>query len=181
MLTLTTERLTIASLTPSDAPHVLAVLNDPDFIANVADRGVRTEEQARSYIEEGPVASYREHGFGMYAVRLRDTGEFIGLCGLVKRPQLADVDIGYGFLPAARGRGYAVEAARAVWDYAVQELGFTRLIAIVNPDNAPSIRLLEKLGLTYETDVKMAEDEAPIRQYGWNSQKKGPPKRAANT
>ncbi|WP_116368071.1 GNAT family N-acetyltransferase [Parahaliea mediterranea] len=167
MLTLTTERLTIASLTPEDAPHVLAVLNDPDFIANVADRGVRTDAQARAYIEDGPMASYREHGFGMYAVRRREDGEFLGLCGLVKRPQLADVDIGYGFLPLARGRGYALEAAQAVWRYALDDLGFSRLIAIVNPDNAPSIRLLEKLGLQYEKEVLMAEGEAPIRQYGW--------------
>ncbi|TXS93972.1 GNAT family N-acetyltransferase [Parahaliea maris] len=168
MLTLTTERLLIQSLTPEDAPHMLAVLNDPDFIANVADRGVRTLEQARTYIEEGPMASYRDHGFGMYAVRLRSNGEFMGLCGLVRRPQLDDVDIGYGFLPVARGRGLAIEAASAVRDYAVNELRLGRIVAIVNPDNAPSIRLLEKLGLHYERDITLAEGEKPIHLYGWN-------------
>lgn len=168
MLTLTTERLTIQPLTLEDAPHMLAVLNDPDFIVHVADRGVRTLEQAREYIDTGPLASYREHGFGMYAVRLNSSGEFMGLCGLVRRPQLDDVDIGYGFLPAARGRGLALEAARAVWDYAVNDLGLDRIVAIVSPHNGPSIRLLEKLGLRYEHDIVMSGGEEPIRLYGWD-------------
>lgn len=167
---LLTPRLRINYLSADDAPLMLAVLNDPDFIANVADRGVRTPAQARRYIEDGPVASYREHGFGMYAVRLRDNAEPIGLCGLVKRPQLADVDIGYGFLPAARGRGLALEAARAVWDYATGELGMRRLVAIVAPGNAPSIRLLEQLGLRYEADTRLAPGEDPVRLYGWRTE-----------
>ncbi|MFV0276124.1 MAG: GNAT family N-acetyltransferase [Parahaliea sp.] len=167
---LTTERLLMAALTPNDAPHMLAVLNDPDFIANVADRGVRTLAQARRYIEDGPIASYREHGFGMYAVRLRESGEFLGLCGLVKRPQLADVDIGYGFLPAARGRGLALEAARAVWTHATGDLGLQRLVAIVSPHNAASIRLLEKLGLRYEGQVQLGPEDPLLRLYGWRAQ-----------
>jgi ribosomal-protein-alanine N-acetyltransferase len=164
---LLTPRLRINDLSVDDAPFMLALLNDPDFIANIADRGVRTEAEAQRYIAEGPLASYREHGFGLYAVRLRESGETVGLCGLVKRPALADVDIGYGFLPAARGRGLALEAARRVWQYATGELGFTRLVAIVAPHNQPSIRLLETLGLRYEQELHLAPDEAPVRLYGW--------------
>jgi len=166
---LTTKRLLIEPFSLDDASFMLAMLNDPDFIANVADRGVRTVEQARRYLLEGPISSYRKHGFGMYAVRLRDNGNTIGVCGLVKRPELADIDIGYGFLPAARGRGLALEAAQSVWNYATEELGLTRLVAIVAPDNAASIRLLEKLGLNYETDIRLSPDDDPIRQYGWRA------------
>lgn len=169
MTELLTPRLRIDPLTASDAPFMLAMLNDPDFIANVADRGVRNEEQARRYILDGPVASYREHGFGMYAVRLREGGESVGLCGLVKRPELEDVDIGYGFLPAGRGRGLALEAATRVWEHATGELGLTRLVAIVAPHNAPSIQLLEKLGLRYEADILLAPDDDLVRRYGWRA------------
>lgn len=167
---LLTARLRIDHLDDDDAPFMLAMLNDPDFIANVGDRGVRTEEQARRYIADGPVASYRQHGFGMYAVRLRDSGETVGLCGLVKRPELADVDIGYGFLPAVRGRGLALEAARRVWEHATGELGLKRLVAIISPHNAPSIRLIEQLGLRYETTIRLAPEDDPVNLYGWTAE-----------
>lgn len=166
---LITERLRIEEFTPDDAPFMLAMLNDPDFIANVADRGVRTLEQAEQYLLDGPISSYRIHGFGMYAVRLKDSGDTIGVCGLVRRPELADIDIGYGFLPAGRSQGFAIEAAQSVWNYATEELGLTRLIAIVAPHNAASIRLLEKLGLRYETDIRLSPDDGLIRQYGWHA------------
>lgn len=164
---LQTPRLTINALTEEDAPLMLAILNDPDFIANVADRGVRTLTQARQYIIDGPMASYRDHGFGMLAVRRREDQRALGLCGLVKRPELEDVDIGYAFLPEARGQGLALESARAVWDHATGELGMTRLVAIVAPDNSASRRLLEKLGLRYEDDICLHPDAAPICRYGW--------------
>jgi ribosomal-protein-alanine N-acetyltransferase len=169
MTTLFTPRLRIDELTAEDAPFMLAMLNDPDFITNVADRGVRSLDQARQYISEGPVRSSREHGFGMFAVRLRDCGETVGLCGLVRRPQLEDVDIGYGFLPVGRGRGLAAEAAHRVWEHATGALGLRRLVAIVAPGNAPSIRLLEQLGLRYERDIRLAPQEAPLRLYSWQA------------
>jgi ribosomal-protein-alanine N-acetyltransferase len=164
---LLTPRTRIDALTTRDAPFMLALLNDPDFIANVADRGVRTVAEARRYIAEGPLTSYRDHGFGLYAVRLRETAETIGVCGLMRRPQLADVDIGYGFLPAARGRGLALEAARAVRDHATQGLGLRRLVAIVTPGNTPSIRLLGQLGLRYERAVRLEPDQPAAYLYGW--------------
>lgn len=166
---LQTPRLIINPLNESDAPFMLAILNDPDFIAHVADRGVRTLAQARQYIVEGPIASYREYGFGMLAVRLREDQRIVGLCGLVKRPELEDVDIGYAFLPEARGRGLALEAARAVWEHATSDLGMTRLVAIVAPENSASRRLLEKLGLRHEDDICLQPDAAPLCRYGWRA------------
>jgi ribosomal-protein-alanine N-acetyltransferase len=167
MTVLTTERLKLEELVPEDAAFALELLNDPDFIANVADRGLRTIPEAEKYLIDGPIASYREHGFGMYAIRRLDNDETIGMCGLVKRPGLEDIDIGYGFLPAARGHGFAREAARAVFDFARGELGLTRIVAIVSPGNAPSITLLENLGMHHESMVRLPGEEHSIRLYAW--------------
>ncbi|MBA6413498.1 GNAT family N-acetyltransferase [Parahaliea sp. F7430] len=164
-----TPRLLIESLTLADADFILSMLNDPDFVANVADRGIRSLEQARQYIADGPLRSYRELGFGMYILRKRSTRESIGVCGLFKRAELKDVDIGYGLLPAARGQGLALEAAQGVYDYATSELGLTRLVAIVAPTNAPSIKLLEKLGLRYESEIQLASSDKPVLLYAWQA------------
>ena len=165
MTVLTTERLKLEELVPEDAAFALELLNDPDFIANVADRGLRTIPEVENYLIDGPIASYRKHGFGMYAIRRLDNGDSIGMCGLVKRPGLEDIDIGYGFLPAARGHGFAREAARAVFDFARSELGLTRIVA---PGNAPSITLLENLGMHHESMVRLPGEEQSIRLYAWS-------------
>ncbi|HEY7776890.1 MAG TPA: GNAT family N-acetyltransferase [Kineobactrum sp.] len=164
---LTTPRLSITPLTPQDAGFMLALLNDPDFITHIADRGVRTLAQAEQYLLDGPLASYREYGFGLWAVRVLEGAEPIGICGLIRRPQLEDVDIGYGFLPQARGHGYALEAAQEVFRYAREDLGLTRVVAIVAPGNTASITLLERLGFGYEASVRLQPDAEPICRYGW--------------
>ncbi|MDO8860267.1 GNAT family N-acetyltransferase [Haliea sp. E1-2-M8] len=165
---LQTERLTIEPLTLDDAPFILALLNDPDFIAQIADRGVRDEAAARRYLEEGPLASYRQHGFGLWAVRLRG-GDAIGVCGLLRRETLADVDIGYALLPQARGRGFAREAAQAVVLYARETLGLARLVAVVAPGNAPSRALLASLGFGHESTVQLTSDAENLCLYGWDA------------
>ncbi len=169
MQPLLTERLKIEQLTPDDAPFMLALLNDSDFIANIADRGVRNETEARQYIIDGPMASYSRRGYGMFAVRLLSSGELAGLCGLVKRPQLEDTDIGYAFLPAFRGRGLALEAARRVWRYATQELGLERIAGLVSPTNSASRQVLEKLGLCYERDIQLGPEERSVQLYLWQA------------
>jgi ribosomal-protein-alanine N-acetyltransferase len=145
-----TERLTLRELSERDAAFILELLNDADFKRNIADRGVRTLEDARRYVEERFAASYRRHGFGLWLVETKDAGVPAGICGLVKREELPGVDVGYAFLPAFRSKGYAYESAAAVTLYARDILGFKRLYAIVNSDNAASIRLLEKLGMKFE-------------------------------
>jgi len=99
MFLLKTPRLRLRELSTSDAEFMLALLNDPDFIRHVGDRGVRTVESAREYIVKGPMQSYARNGFGLYLVELSETREKLGICGLVKREGLADIDIGFGFLP----------------------------------------------------------------------------------
>lgn len=165
MNVLNTERLNLRRLTGDDAAFILKLLNDPAFIKNIGDRGVRTEADARRYISDGAVASYEQHGFGLYLVELKETGAPVGMCGLVKRDSLADVDIGFAFLPRYRARGYASESAAAVKDYALEVLGLKRLVAIVNPDNEGSIRVLEKIGLKYKRTLRLSDDAPEIRLY----------------
>jgi RimJ/RimL family protein N-acetyltransferase len=162
---LDTERLNLRRLTGDDAAFILKLLNDPAFIKNIGDRGVRTEADARRYISDGAVASYEQHGFGLYLVELKQSGAPVGICGLVKRDSLADVDIGFAFLPRYRARGYASESAAAVRDYALEVLGLKRLVAIVNPANEGSIRVLEKIGLKYERTLRLSDDAPEIRLY----------------
>jgi RimJ/RimL family protein N-acetyltransferase len=157
---LETERLALRRLVPEDADFILELMNDPDWLRYIGDRGIRTVEDARSYIVTGPVAMYSRLGFGLYAVELRDDPEPIGICGLIKREWLEEVDLGFAFLPAFRGAGYAHEAAAATLDYARTTLGLERIAAIVSPENEDSVRLLAKLGLAFERMARPAP-EAP--------------------
>lgn len=153
MSVLETERLRLRHLTSADAPLMLELLNDPDFIRNIADRGVRTLEQAQQYILTGPAASYEQHGFGLDLVESRQSGLGVGICGLLRRDCHPDVELGFAFLPAARGQNYAFEAGRAALDFGIRSLGFTRIVALTAPDNMASIRVLEKLGFRFERMV----------------------------
>ncbi len=150
MIVLETERLRLRWLAESDAPFILQLVNEPSFVQNIGDRGVRTLDDARRYMAKGPIASYHEHGYGLYLVERRADGESLGMCGLVKRAFLEHADIGFAFLPAHWSQGYALESARAVLEHAHEVLGLARVDAIVSPGNAPSQRLLRKLGLEFE-------------------------------
>jgi RimJ/RimL family protein N-acetyltransferase len=163
---LETERLLLRQLTTDDAEFILELLNDPSFIRNIGDRNVRTIDDACSYILNGPVASYAKNGFGLYLVVLKETNESIGMCGLIKRDALEDVDIGYALLPRYWSKGYAFEAARATKEYARKVIGLNRIIAIVDPVNAGSIRVLEKIGLYYETMVRLSADDIDLKLFG---------------
>lgn len=166
-IVLETDRLWLTKLMPTDAPFILRLLNEPTFIENIGDRGVRTLEDAEAYILNGPVASYARFGFGLYLVESRGTGEAMGMCGLLKREALEDVDIGYAFLPEFCGQGYAREAATAVLHHAHQVLGLPRIVAIVSPHNQPSIRLLEKIGFCYEKMVRLSAGAPEIKLFAW--------------
>lgn len=163
---LETERLTLRQFTAEDAPFILELVNEPSFIQNIGDRNVRSLADAVKYIEAGPVISYARNGFGLYLVQLKESGESIGMCGLIKRAALEDVDIGYAFLPKFWSKGYAVESALAVKEQA-RSLGLRRLVAIVDPANIGSIRVLEKLGLTFEKMVRLAADDIELKLFAF--------------
>lgn len=144
-----TERLRLRHLRADDhdAAGMLALLNDPGFIRFIADRGVRSLEQARQYIADGALVSYAEHGYGMFALERLADGAWMGNVGLIKRAALPCTDIGYALLPRYAGQGYAREAATALLGHARRAYGLDRICAIVDPANQRSIHLLEHLGL----------------------------------
>lgn len=158
---LDTERLRVRQLTPDDAPFILELLNDPLFLRFIGDRGVRDRAGAEQYIRQGPMASYALHGFGLFHVALKDGDAPVGICGLLKREALEDVDIGFAYLPQFSGRGYATEAARAVMQYGLTVLGLKRIVAITSPDNTASQNVLKKLGLRYVRTLQLAGFQHP--------------------
>lgn len=165
MIIINTERLSLREFHRHDADFILELVNEPSFLQNIGDRGVRTLSDAERYLENGPISSYERNGFGLLAVTLTDSGQPIGMCGLIKRESLDDVDIGYAFLPRFWSKGYALEAAQAVMKYAREKVGLKRVVAIVDPANASSIRLLEKIGMTFESMVKLSEDDIELKLY----------------
>ena len=160
-----TERLVLRQLELSDSHFILELLNEAAFLRFIGDKGVRTPADAREYILKGPIDSYVRHGFGLYAACLRD-GTPIGICGLVKRDGLADVDVGFAFLSRYCSKGYAVESAAAVLAHARQQLQIRRVVAITAPDNANSVAVLEKIGLKFERMMRLAEHTPELKLYG---------------
>jgi ribosomal-protein-alanine N-acetyltransferase len=160
-----TERLKLREMSEVDAAFMLEILNDPGFVRYVGDRGVRTIEEAARYISERFVESYRRNGFGLWLVETKDEGAPAGICGLLNRGTLPGVEVGYAFLPPFRSKGYAFEAASAATTYARDVLDLPRLYAVVNPDNAVSIRVLEKLGLRFERIVRLSGEESDVKLF----------------
>jgi len=160
-----TERLVLRQLDLNDAAFVLELLNEPAFLRFIGDKGVKTLDGARDYMLKGPIDSYGRHGFGLYAACLLD-GTPIGICGLVKRDGLADVDVGFAFLSRHCAKGYAVESASAVLIHARQVLRLPRIVAITSPENWGSIAVLEKIGLRFEGMIRLAEHGPELKLFG---------------
>ena len=161
-----TTRLTLRRLTTDDATFILELVNDPSWLRFIGDRGVRTLEDARAYLLKGPMASYERYGFGLFLVRRKEDGQSIGICGLLKRDVLPDVDIGFAFLPQFTRMGYAFEAASATLGYGRGALALKQIVAVTSPGNAASVRLLEKLGLKFEKMVRLTAEAPEISLYG---------------
>lgn len=155
-----TSRLVLRHLEERDAAFILELVNDPDWLRFIGDRGVRTLDDARAYLRNGPIAMYASAGFSLNCVESKATREPLGICGLIKRDSLEDVDLGFAFLPQARGQGHALEASAATLEHARAALGLRRVVAIVSPGNARSIALLEKLGFRSEGFRRLPPNEA---------------------
>ncbi len=165
MCLLKTERLTLSHLRLDDADFILQLLNEPDFHKYIGDKGVRTIEDANGYLREGPLASYKQRGYGLYLVRLKNAETPIGICGLKKRDSLDVPDLGYAFLKNHWSNGYATEAARCVLDYAYDKLKINKLAALTTTDNEASVRVLEKLGFQFQKIVKLPEFESDSKLF----------------
>jgi RimJ/RimL family protein N-acetyltransferase len=136
-----------------DAAFIFELLNSPKFIQYIGDRGVRSIDEALEFIDTRYRRSYADHGYGLYTVCLRDTGEQIGICGFVKRDYLDEPDLGFAFLPQHESKGYGTESAAASITYGREQLGFDRVMAITSLDNDTSVRLLKKVGFRFEKEI----------------------------
>ena len=162
---LETDRLLLRRLTVDDAPFILTLLNEPSFLRYIGDKKVRNLEDARHYILNGPVASYDRHGFGLNLVELKESQTPIGMCGLLKRDELPDPDIGFALLPDFCGKGLAFEAATEVLRDARERLRVERILAITSLDNDASINLLERLGFRFEKVIRLSADREQVKLF----------------
>ena len=165
MIVCETPRLRLRHMTSDDAGFILQLLNEPDFIRYIGDRQVRTLDDARLYIQDGPVASYARHGFGLYVVESRENSTSIGICGLLKRAYLEHVDVGIALSATSRGQGYGSEAMSAVLRHGHEVLELGRIVAITAPDNQDSIRLLGRLGFTFERMIRTPDSDRETRLF----------------
>ncbi|MEK4708060.1 GNAT family N-acetyltransferase [Bacillus sp. FSL R10-2780] len=167
MIVLETERLTLRWFDIKDAPFILELVNDPAWIQFIGDKRVKNLEDAKNYILNGPVDMYNKTGFGLYLVERKEDLTPLGMCGLIKRDSLEDVDIGFAFLEKFRSKGYGYESAAAVMEYGVQKLGMKRIVAITSIDNTVSGKLLEKVGLRFEKIISDSEED--LKLFGYNA------------
>ncbi|MDQ0417207.1 RimJ/RimL family protein N-acetyltransferase [Croceifilum oryzae] len=171
MKILDTERLILRFQTTEDAEFILELVNDPSWLKFIGDRGVRTIEDAKNDILNGPIQMYKKKlGLGFLLVERKEDQAPIGICGLIKRESLEDIDIGFAFLPQYRGKGYAYEAAASVMAYGKDTLGLSRIVAITRQENHHSIKLLEKLGLQFEQLIQLPNNPEEIVLLAWNRQ-----------
>ena len=158
-----TNRLILAKITLRDAPFFLELLNTPNYIKYVGDRKIRTLSATKEYLKNGILKSYKKDGFGFYKTLLKSEElKTIGICGLINRDELENVDIGFGFLPEYEGRGFGFESATEVLKLARHKFGLRTVAAIVSPNNTNSLKLLNKLGLDYQKRVIPFEDEEEL-------------------
>lgn len=160
-----TQRLQLRRFAFTDAAFFIRLLNDPDWIRFIGDRDVHTDAQACAYMQKAYMAQYERMGFGLYLVQLKADRTPIGMCGLIKREGLDDVDIGFAFLREFRGEGYAHEAAAASIDYARDTLNMKRVVAIATPDNVSSIALLQKIGLRFDSTTRLKDEQVDLVVY----------------
>ncbi len=158
MQILETERLILRQFTLDDAAFILELLNTPTWLRFIGDRGVHSIEDAENYLRNGSLKSYAENGFGFYAVVEKESKKAIGMCGLIKRDTLPDIDIGFAFVPNLISKGFGYEIASATLDYAFNVLKIKRIVAIVNPENEKSIGLIKKIGMQFEEMIKFGEE-----------------------
>ena len=159
---LQTDRLYLRRPTVDDAAFMLRLVNEPSWIEYIGDRNVHTLEDAGNYLLNGSIKSFEDNGFGFAVVVLKDTDTAIGTCGFAKRDYLEDVDFGFAFYPEYTGQGYAYEAAFPMLEWGKDHMGFKKVVAITLPNNFSSIKLLEKLGMTFEKTIVSEGDELSL-------------------
>ena len=165
MTLLETERLVLREIITDDAEFMYQLMNDASWLRFIGDRNIKSIEVAEKYIANKLMPSYEKFGFGFYLTSLKENDAPIGVCGLIKRPSLEHVDVGFAFMPEFRNKGYGYESSVAILDYAKDELGIDYIVAITDLDNIASIKLLEKLGLKFEKIMQLDGEKKQCRLF----------------
>ncbi|KJF87292.1 GNAT family N-acetyltransferase [Photobacterium phosphoreum] len=160
-----TQRLIIRQLTLDDAEFIIQLLNEESFIRYIADKNVRTHADAVNYLMNGPLASYRDYGFGLNVVLLKETTTPIGICGLLKRAELDYPDLGYAFLTEFCQKGYATEAAFSVLNAGMKAHSLDTVLAVTLLDNESSNRLLQKIGFELKGTMALYGSQNNVYEY----------------
>jgi len=161
---LSTDRVYLAEWELSDAPFILKLVNTEAWLKHIGDRKVHNLEDAEAYVKKLRLP-YGSYGYGFYALRLKDSDELIGMCGITKRMGLNYPDLGFALMPDHEGEGYMYEISKALLKHAFVKLGLSKIVAITTDQNTRSKKLLERLGLKYEKDVKLPKDSEMVQLY----------------
>ena len=153
---LSTERLNLRQFNLNDAQFIVELLNSPGWLAFIGNRNITNRQQAQNYLTNVLIKGY-ETGLGFWLVELKNNSMPIGMCGIIKRNNLENPDIGFAFLPQFMGNGYAYEAANATLNFATNQLQLPCVCAITMHENKSSIKLLEKIGLIFKKNIFFAD------------------------
>ncbi|MEX0315825.1 MAG: GNAT family N-acetyltransferase [Allomuricauda sp.] len=154
-----TDRLLICEAEIKDSKFFKQLLNSPNWLEHIGDRGIKTEKHAIGYIKSNLIASYKKNGYGLFKMCLRESLHPIGICGFVKRDYLDSPDIGFAILPQFEGKGYTYEACISLLDYGKHHLKLNPIFGITTTENIKSQHLLTKIGLNNSGTVKPKTDE----------------------
>ncbi|MGW9686834.1 GNAT family N-acetyltransferase [Flagellimonas sp. 2504JD1-5] len=157
-----TERLIIAEAEIEDSKFFKNLLNSPNWLEFIGDRGVKTEKHAENYIKSSLISSYNNNGYGLYKMCLKASLQPIGICGFVKRDYLDHPDIGFAILPAFEGKGYTYEACITLLKYGQQKLNLDSILGITAPENIKSQKLLTKIGLKNSGTIEPKKDNGEL-------------------
>ena len=163
---ITTERLYLREADLDDAEFIFELLNSKGWLENIGDREIRTLEDAQKYIVNRLLPDYGKDNIAMFVMEKKDDGTPIGTCGLIKRPELEDVDIGFAMLEKFGKKGYAYEAASATLKMAFEEIKIKRIVGVTTLKNKDSQRLLEKIGLSFEKMIPFDNEELMLFSKG---------------
>lgn len=149
----------------TDALFIFELVNSPAWLKYIGDKNVKSLKDAEQYIQIKILDQYEMHGFSFYAVLTKDRNIPIGITGFINRPSMTDVEVGFGFLPIYSGKGYAAEATIAIMEYGRTQLNLNKIVAITDPDNLSSQKLLKKLGLRSNGNILLPEFENPCSYF----------------
>ena len=164
-----TERLLIRPFKTEDIEPAFLMDSDPEVNRYTGESGNVSIKETEKRIVENVFGDYEKYGYGRLAVVLKSENKFIGFTGLKYLEDMDEVDLGYRFMKAYWGKGFATESAKACLNLAFEKLQLNRLIAMVLPENTASIRVLEKLNFEYEKDI--FEDDLIVKLYALNKRK----------